>query len=239
MVSSNIVGYNKVTLSAGFNLIGSQFLNIGQGTQDINEFANNNTLPGLDDEYEFQSTLRVWNGVGYTTYGWYADGDGSDPEMDWPEADAKWIVNDQSDIAEVDMPAGQGYWIYTPTQATVTFSGEVPEGETKTIDVAKGFNLVANPFPEEIDIQTIQPDLPGLDANFEFQTTLRVWNGVGYTTYGWYADGDGSNPEMDWPEADAKWILNDQSDIADVKIPIGAGFWIYTPTAAGSVTFTK
>ena len=122
-MSSNIVGYNKLTLNAGFNLIGSQFLNIGQTEQDINEFANNNTLPGLDEEFEFQTTLRVWNGVGYTTYGWYADGDGSNPEMDWPEADAKWILNDQSDIADVTIPIGAGFWIYTPTAAgTVTFT---------------------------------------------------------------------------------------------------------------------
>ena len=105
-------------------MVGAQFVNIGGTTKDINDLFVQNTLPGLDDEYEFQTTMLAWTGTGYRTYGWYADGDGSDPEVDWAEADAKWILEDQSDIADVTIPAGTAFWFRTKvgTIGTVSFA---------------------------------------------------------------------------------------------------------------------
>ena len=227
-------------------MVGAQFVNIGGTTKDINDLFAQNTLPGLDDNYAFQTTLLSWTGTGYRTYGWYADGDGSDPEMDWPEADAKWILNNQSDIAEVDIPAGVGFWIRIPQESqggSLTMFGEVPADTIAPVQITGNeFTMIANPTPKAIDIQKIKPSasIPGLDENYAFQTTILLWTGTGYRTYGWYADGDGSDPEMDWPEADAKWILNNQSDIADVSIPAGTAFWFRTtPGTTGTVTFAE
>ena len=121
VVSSNIVGYNKVTLTSGYNLIGSQFVNIGQDTQDINElFPGSNTLPGLDANGDFQSTLLVWSGSGYATYGWMNATDGTDAGDD--SYNSKWVLQDFSDIANVTIGIGKGFWIQTPAAATVTLS---------------------------------------------------------------------------------------------------------------------
>ena len=236
VVSSNIVGYNKMTLTSGFNLVGSQFVKVGGSVQDIQDFtASGNTMPGLDADSMFQTELLVWNGQGYDTYGWLDADDGTNNEV--PEWNNSWLLYDMSALAELEMNPGQGYWIKSESAGDVTFAGEVPSEATITTEVVAGFNLLSNPFPEAIPIQNVtSADLPGLDADSMFQTELLVWNGQGYDTYGWLDADDGTNNEV--PEWNNSWLLYDMSAQADVTIGIGKGFWI-KPSQAASVTFTK
>ena len=59
-----------MSLHKGLNLVGSQFVEIGQTTKDIQEFFDpeSNTLPGYGDAFESATKLLVWGGTGYTTY---------------------------------------------------------------------------------------------------------------------------------------------------------------------------
>ena len=236
--SSNIVGYQKITLQPGFNLIASQFNLVGGETKTIQELIEAaNSLPGLDGEGDFQTTMRIWNGTGYSTYGWLDADDGSENEM--PEWNSKWLLGDMSDLAATEVAPGMGCWIITPTATSITFDGEVPASSSTAVAINNNFNLVANPLPTAINIQNIQPSgsLLGLDGEGEFQTTMRVWNGTGYSTYGWLDADDGTENEM--PEWNSKWLLGDMSDLANVTIAAGQGFWIISPKATGSVTFVQ
>ena len=234
-MSSNIVGYNKIQLSSGYNLIGTQFVQIGQQAKDIQQLAESTTLPGLDDESAFQTTLRLWNGRGYDTFGWLDADDGTANEV--PAWNSKWLLYDMSDLATEEMPVGQGCWIVTSEDSEIVIAGEVPAEATKEVQLASGYNLLCNPFPEQISIQQVQStDLPGLDEESAFQTTLRLWNGRGYDTFGWLDADDGTANEV--PAWNSKCLLYDMSDLAATNIKVGEGFWIVT-TAASSVTFTK
>lgn len=225
-----------MSLQAGYNLVGSQFLNIGQVEQSCAEFvAAGNTLPGITDDGDFQTTLQVWTGRGYTIYGW-SDADDGDA-IDWAESNSQWLDQKQEEIIDIEMPVGQGYWIETTEPATVTFAGEVLTGDTKTISLVPGYNLIANPFPETMSIQSVQStDLPGITDDGDFQVTLEVWTGRGYTIYGWSDADDGD--AIDWSESNSKWLDQKQENIVDANIAVGQGFWINTPSAA-TVTFTK
>ena len=239
VVSSNIVGYQKVNLRAGFNLVASQFLLVGGETKDIQDYVEaDNTMPGLDENGSFQTTMRVWTGTGYSTYGWLNATDGTANEV--PEWNSKWVLEDSSDLADVDMNVGDGYWVICSEAATATFAGEVPSTDgNPSVSVSQGFNLIANPLPADINIQNIQPSasLLGLDENGSFQTTMRVWTGTGYSTYGWLDADDGTANEV--PEWNSKWVLEDSSDLANVTVGIGEGFWLISPSASGSVSFIK
>ena len=119
VVSSNIVGYNKVELSGGFTIIGSQFNLVGADTKDVQDFIDpSNDLPGLDAEnsYAAQTELQVWTGTGYRTYGWDPDGD-----PDVAGSDHKWVDEDLA-VADVDILIGKGFWIKTPVAGKVTIS---------------------------------------------------------------------------------------------------------------------
>ena len=222
-------------MAAGFNLIGSQFLNIGGTTKDINEFiVDGSQLAGLSDEGEYQTKIRVWTGNGYDTFGWLDSDDGTLNEV--PEWNNTWLLNDFSDIAVENMDLGKGVWIIAANTGTITVSGEVSTEDSYTIDVQEGFNLIANPFPSAISIQNIKTDVDGLSDEGEYQTKIRVWTGNGYDTYGWLDSQDGTDNEA--PEWNSSWLLNDFSDLADVTLKVGEAIWFIAPSA-GTVTFTK
>jgi hypothetical protein len=134
------------------------------------------------------------------------------------------------------MDLGKGVWLVAANAGEITVAGEVTEDNTYTIDVVEGFNLISNPFPCAISVQNIKCDLTGLDDNGEYQTTMRLWTGNGYTIYGWLDVDDGTNNEV--PEWNNSWLLEDMSDLAPAKLRVGEAIWFVAP-AAGKVTFTK
>ena len=225
-------------------MLGSSFVQVGSGEAlDINDAIKNNGLPGLTEDFSyFDTTIRLWTGNGYDTYGFVTEEQANDEEnWGWPESANKWILEDMSDIAAVQVPAGDGFWVQTTQTGTITLIGQVPAAATTDVTIKPGFNLVSCPYTKDINIQDVKVNsLPGLTEDFSyFYTTLRVWTGNGYDTYG-YVTTEQANDEENWgwPESANKWILEDMSDIADVTIPAGAGFWIQS-TGTGSVTFTK
>ena len=236
--SENVVGYTKVTVKPGLNLLASSFVQVGSGeAADVNEAVKVSGLPGLtEDMSEFATTLKVWTGIGYKTYGYLTEEEAIANE--WPEAANTWLLGDFSDIAAVQVPAGDGFWVKTTGTGTITLIGQVPAAATTDVTINSGLNLVSSPYAKDINIQDVKlSGLPGLTEDMsEFATTLKVWTGIGYKTYGYLTEEEAIANE--WPEAANKWLLGDFSAIADVTIPAGAGFWIKT-TGTGTVTFTK
>ena len=227
-----------MTIENEFTMIGAQFAMVGGESKDINELFAANSLPGMDANGEFQTTILVWDGVGYDTYGWMDADDGTNNEM--PAWDSKWILNDFSDLATVDLPVGKAFWLRSKGDGEVTISGEVDQSDPEPIQISSEFTMIANTMPVEVSIQKIVPDdkIPGMDANGEFQTTILIWDGVGYDTYGWMDADDGTNNEM--PSWDSKWILNDFSDLAAATLKPGQAAWFRTKAGTnGSVTFSK
>lgn len=120
VVSSNIVGYQKVALDPGYNMIGMQFVEVGSG--DAKALADAATLDssmaGFDDEGTYATELKVWKNGNYTTFGW----SGSSPSeyMEEPSLDNKWLdLNLEETEDTVDF--GHGVWIKAAEAGTITF----------------------------------------------------------------------------------------------------------------------
>ncbi len=215
-------------------MVASQFNNVGTGAKDLQELFSENNLPGIDESYQFQTILQVWDGAGYTTYGWAADGDGD--LLGDASLNGKWLDENYAAATE-DMAPGKAYWVETATTGTIVESGEVTEGDTKDVSVSAGLTMLANPFPVKTAIQNIVPSasIPGIDESYQFQTILQVWDGAGYTTYGWAADGDGDL--LGDANLNGKWLDENYAAVSD-EIEIGQGFWFETP-GSGTLTFSK
>ena len=242
--SANTVGYTRVAVNSGLNLLGSSFVQVGSGEAlDINDAIKVSELPGLTDDFsDFATMVKLWTGTGYRTYGYVTAEQANDEEnWGWPESGDKWILGDMTDIAAVQVPAGDGFWVQTTGTGSVTLIGQVPAEAETAVNIIPGLNLVSCPYAKEINIQDVKVNgLPGLTEDFsDFATMIKLWTGTGYRTYG-YVTTEQANDEENWgwPESGDKWILGDMTDIADVTIPAGAGFWIQT-TGTGSVTFAK
>ena len=225
VVSSNIVGYNKVTLTSGYNMLGANWKLVGGQSPAMAQVMDASDLPAMDlDSLSFNAQLLCWDGAGYAFYGW--SGEVGDEDLD-----NQWL-DDQYEIADIPAANGTGFWIDTSESATVIFSGEVPAEDAVTVNVSAGYNLIANPFPETISIQKItSTDLPAMDLDsLAFNAQLLTWNGSGYSFYGWAG-------EVGDEALDNKW-LDDQYEEATATLDIGKGCWIQT-SAPGTVTFTK
>ena len=238
--SANTVGYTRVAVNSGLNLLGSQFVEVGtDAALDINEVV----LPaaevaGLNENYEFQTLLQTWDGTAYAIYGYCADGQGTELFGD-PSWDGKWLSIAMDGVAVVDIPAGSGFWVQTSGNSSVTMMGQVASAETTKVNVISGLNLLSSAYPKAVNIQDVVPsaELPGLNEMYEFQTLLQTWDGTAYAIYGYCADGQGTELFGD-PSWDGKWLSIAMDGVADVTLPAGSGFWVQT-SGTGTVTFTK
>ena len=125
VVSSNIVGYNKIQLREGYNAVGPQFVQVGGEDKDLStSFILDDSFAGYDDNYKFKTTMRVWNGVGYDYYGWAGDS-GTEVDDD-PDLDYTWTDLDAEATNET-IPIGGVVWIIAEKAGSITFTSPIKE----------------------------------------------------------------------------------------------------------------
>jgi hypothetical protein len=123
--SVNAVGYVNTTLRPGFNLISNPL----KSTE-----ANGNQVKNLFASLPNNTTVFLWNGAGFDVVN-------KDPDFGWDEPGGSKTIT-----------PGQGAFVRIPAAAgnqTVTFVGEVDQGQNLTVDVKVGFNLVSSRVPQE------------------------------------------------------------------------------------------
>ena len=118
VVSSNIVGYTKVNVVSGLNMISGAFVAVGGENADINASVVSSDLPAATMAKFWDATTKS-----YSTLIYYPDPDDGIYEDDSYENNlgAGW---GDSDAIAVDFPldAGTGFWIQSPSAATITIS---------------------------------------------------------------------------------------------------------------------
>lgn len=237
VVSSNIVGYDKITLAAGYNMVGLQFVQVGGTDLDLSTaIIMDASYDGYNSNYDFANTMRVWTGKGYTTYGW-AGTSGTDVDDD-PDLDNTWTDLDAEAVIGKTLDAADGVWIYATAPGQVTVSGEVPTNRTIVVNLSAGYNMVCNPFPAATPVTSfgrLDNSFVGYNSNYDFATTMKVWTGKGYTSYGW-AGSSGTDVDDD-PDLDYTWTDLD-AEATSAIIPIGTAVWI-NAAQAGTITFTN
>jgi len=116
VVSSNVVGYNKITLKPGYNAISGQFVPVGAETvSDILSIADCTVLPSMDPDTETGfgfARLQTWDPTGgYTTYEW--TGEGIAEAWEQPGIDNKWMTVGAGAVAEnVLIGVGDSFWLW-------------------------------------------------------------------------------------------------------------------------------
>ncbi len=178
VVSSNVVGYSKITMNAdGYTLIANPFVEVGTGDligiDDM--FADDATGSTAGTAADRSDNILVWTGSGYTTY-WYRK----------PKSGSAYWAKGTTQTSDT-LPTGAGafYLNSAQTATELTISGEV-RNEPQTITIAaNGYTLVENPFPAPLDIQTFAVAGATSGTAADRADNILVWTGSGYTTY-WY-----------------------------------------------------
>jgi hypothetical protein len=183
--SVNIVGYVNVELAGdNFSLITNPLVS---DSTDINDLIP--TAPAGSKAYQYNSD------TGTFAIGTYDD------------LDEAWIGD------EIGLWPGNGvfFWNQGGDPITVTFVGEVKQGELST-PLAAGFSIVSSQAP--IAGTANELGLPSVAGMKVYQ-----WNGGGYNI--------------------ATYDDLDETYLGDVTIGVGEAFWVNNPGDAGSwdVTF--
>ena len=237
VVSSNIVGYQKVSLDAGYNMIGMQFVEVGSADAKALSTAAtlDSSMAGFDEDGNYATELKVWKNGNYTTYGW--SGDSGTEYLEDETLDSKWLNLDYEEDPEASLDAPDAVWIKAATAGTVTVCGQVPAENSVTVPLAVGYNMVANPYPKTVkvaDFGVLSANMAGFDEDGNYATELKVWKNGNYTTYGW--SGTSGTEYLEDPSLDNKWLNLDYEETDDT-VDFGHGVWIKA-ASAGSITFT-
>ncbi len=263
VTSSNTVGYTKLNLTAGLNLVGVQFVNVGAQDAAVSSVANLTGQATYDEDMNAQTELRTWTGNGYATYEWTGALSTDNPDMaagledDMGLTDATKGAYDNQwffgyEPTDVALTPGTGVWIKASDAAQngVTFTGEVPSGTTVQLDLVPGLNLLCFPWPMNASLSCIT--LTGqatYDEEMYAQTELRIWTGNGYATYEWTGSLSTENPDMAAGLEDEMGLVDATKgaydnqwffayEPTDYAVPAGVGFWIKA-SGSGKITFTR
>ena len=114
VVSSNIVGYKKVTLTTGYNMLSPMFTYVNGGEKAIPDIFAEDDFVAADTDGEADS-IYLWEDGGYTKTYFFS----SDAGDAWSDAE------DGFDETDDTIPAGLGFWFYR-RGGSMTISLPVP-----------------------------------------------------------------------------------------------------------------
>ena len=223
------MGYTKVSLAEGYNIVGAQFGSVGRtGGISVSSVQGDNFQSG--------DQLRLWDADSneYTSFAYYdVDNDGGVYADDTYRVNlgAGWGDDDQV-VVDQEINPGTGFWIENSESLVVTLSGEVKD--VNTLDFSAGYNLLINPRPTQIDVAKITSD------DLESGDQIRFWDPDNneYTSYAFYdVDNDGGVYADDTYQVNlgAGWGDDDQV-VPAATVDIGEGFWLETANS-GTLTF--
>jgi hypothetical protein len=159
--SVNAVGYVNTTLVKGFNLV-SNPLNGATNTVDAL----------LSGQVPQDSVIYLWDTAGKTfktgtydtTFGW-----------------------DPATIASSSITPGGGFFLNLKSGSTVTFVGEVPQGNPLTTTLVPGLQIVSSQVPQAGKLQTDLSYSPAQDDKvYQWDPTKQTYNISTFdTTFGW------------------------------------------------------
>ena len=223
VVSSNVVGYKKLTLTGNnYNMISPMFVNVGGEPKAIKDIFSDNTVFQAADNSGEADYISVWENGGYNGSYFYSSDAADETE------DAKWASEDDS-FAETkdELPENCGFWLYRRgAQTEAVLAGEVATDDTTIKLAAYTYTMVANPFAADLPIKTILPAtttdvIPSADNSGEADY-ISIWRNGGYSASYFYSSDAGDE------DADAKWASEEDSfSETEDSIAPGEAFWIF------------
>ena len=211
VVSSNTVGYQKVTLAANnYTMLAPMFAYVGGGEKAIPDIFEEDDFVSADTDGGADS-IYLWEDGGYTRTYFFS----SDAGDAWSDA------QDGFDETTDTLPTGLGFWFYNRSDSdkTVTLSGEVPTNNIVVDIVADNYTMLANPFSAPLPVKSIVPvtgEFTSADTDGGADS-IYLWEDGGYTkTYFFSSDAGDA-----WSDA------QDGFDETDDTIAPGLGFWFF------------
>jgi len=190
--SVNVVGYINLPIQPGFNLVANQL-----------KASPNNRLGSVLPSVAVETQVLKFVNNNYTADVF----DGS-----------AWLDNSTGEPSTTSVSPGEGFFLYSPSAATVTLVGEVTTGNNLTVNMGAGFSLISSIVPQAIALDPVN----GFNNVVEMQ--YLTFN-AGTQNYNTTLVNDGSG-----------WLNNETGDPVPDPVPsVGQGFFIYSTGPASWV----
>jgi len=221
-VSSNIVGYEKLSLAKDVFAMGAtQFELVGGGSGTLADLFSATDIP-------YGTEIRFLNAAGGYDFYRYLE-EAYDPDLD--DFVPGWADIREDKVSDPVVP-GTGFWVKAPKGYELTQAGQVPTNATITITLTPGmFEMICDPFPEGFNPNAVTW------GNLEYGTEIRVLNAAGGYDFYKYLE-EAYDAVLDdfvpgWADIREDKVT---APIADVK----QGFWIRsTADTPVTITFTN
>lgn len=226
-----VVGYDTTALRGGAQAkgVGASFLPVSESGLTLGDIK----IVGYNPEEgyaDFQINAKQLDGYGRggIAYSW------CDFEEDG-ETYVGWYDDDMNCYNDLELVAGEGLWIYSPsTDFKVQSAGQVPASDIAVaLRGGAQAKMVVNPMPTTLTLGEIT--ISGYDpeegyADFQINAKQLDGYGRGGIAYSWCDfEEDG--------ETYFGWFDDDMNDYGNVEVPAGEGLWIYSPSTSFSVVF--
>ena len=228
VVSSNIVGYNKITLTPGYNMLGGMFVQVGGDAKTIDTVFTDNTIFVAGESADEADTIMFWNGNGYTDFIYSSDAADDNAEANWASGE------DTFTPADLDIARTDGFWFYKRgSETTAVLAGEVANDD-KTVEVVAGYNMIANPFAAALPLKNLVASTSFVAGESADEAdTIMVWNGSGYNDYIYSSDAADDNADANWASGE------DTFTPVDFSIDPGHAFWFYRRGSKMTLTISS
>jgi hypothetical protein len=244
--SVNVVGYNTVTLTNGFNQIGLSFDKVTGGSMDIQA-----VIPGTTAGLKkgggagTADNIQIWNVVAgkYDVY-YLSDG----VARGTASLANKWVKQGTNVAASVAVTPATGFFYVNnnTSNEVVQIAGQVVGTDPKTLTIPFGYNMIASPFTSD---WWLNNDGPGNKVIVNWANSsakkgggagtadnIQVWNPDTrkYDVY-YLCDGVARGTSS----LANKWVKQGTNVAANVKISLNQGmFYVNNSSPASNVVFT-
>jgi hypothetical protein len=125
--SVNAVGFSKIPIHKGRNIVSCPFNMIGGGNMTLESMFGKQPLEKMSVIFVFETNPQEYVQYTYSAHGWV-------------DVNGKWC-------GDTMIPRGQAFWVESPTDTVVTVMGEVPSEPVTRTTLLHGLQMVAPAYP--------------------------------------------------------------------------------------------
>ena len=197
--SANTVGYlNNDSTVAGLNMVGPGFVDVGLTSTKLTGLKVTNASGGEVGTGACSISLIDELGNATKVYLWKSSGRGANKTWGWKDGDD--AVTDSVVFAR-----GVGLLFSAETLGdTIRSAGEVNLSAVTNSETVAGLNVIANPFPMTIKLNTLKVTNAAGGEVGTGACSISLIDELGNATkvYLWKSSGRGANKTWDWKDGD-------------------------------------
>ena len=218
VVSSNTVGYMKLTLQPGYNMIANNFVTVGEEELfKISEMFQDDENATANMDSSSADRIDTWDVASQQYVSYYRMTNRRQTDFWWGKEGAATETTDSFENI------GDGAFYYnqkTEGTLTLTLSGQVKSSNTE-ITISPGFNLICNPYPS--DLAFTELDWSDAVANMDSTSADRIdtWDAASQQYVSYYYLTNRRQTEFWWGKEGSTTPTED-------PIPAGQAFFYYS-----------